>query len=653
MSDIGLYRLMGKYADGTASEEEAARLLARVQADADARLALARLLYHERSLAKAFAAMDSTRGRAGQGPARRLRLVGRVVLAAAAAALFAVGALQFATRTGRLPGAQLVLALGDVQVSGQVYSTGPNSYARLEYADGSAVLLGESTRVAVPAAPADSGKTVRLFDGELYLNVARQKAPLALRCGDTDLAVLGTRLHVVNNNGAFREAVLFDGSTRVSNAVASVVLRTGQRVRSFTAPYDGTSPLLQVETVGAKAVVPDWLGVLGEDGAALLAELARNAESWATPTMEYDRYTVAYGHWSMRRESGDVILRKDGTERGLILFGKPRWTRGRIEGRLRFLSPDTTQGMEVFLGFFYRDLADEPPADDKPDLWHDGPFDHFGLYYEDGAPTFGGAWIRMRKNFEIGRSNDLTIREVHFVSECDPNLAFSALTGTTAGVSTPQNTRVQNRSKAGVLIRADGAAMEFAGLRIAGGRQASVSRKATPPGTILVEDDFEQGLQSHWIPLQGEWTVIENAGKDQSAGLSCLLPTLADGSPAPAFLGLNKDLSHGRFEVSWDWYGDSAMSGDQTLRIEFFSSFDLPVRAFYEEVEKVPPLTLRPGWQRTTCRVEDQILTVSVNGRQHMQYRIREPFKHIALVVHETRANTAFRLDNVIVRALP
>ena len=652
MTDIEFYRLAGKYVDGTASDEDAARLLDRVQSDPESRLALARLLYHERSLAKAFAAMESARAKPAKALARRSVWIGRGWLAAAAAALVVFGALHFAPWPDRATGARLVLALGDVQVSGNVYSTGPDSYARLEYADGSAVLLGQATRAAVSAARADDGKQVRLFDGELYLSAIQQKKPLAVQCGDTALTVLGTRFHVRSEGGVFHEALLLDGSTRVSNAVASVVLRAGQRVRAFIAPYDGTSPLLEVETIGSQAPALDWLDALGENSAALWADMARHTEHWAVPTLSYDRYTVAYGHWSMRRENGEVILRKNNTGRGLLLFGTPRWTRGRIEGRLRFLTPDTVPGMRVSLGFYYRDPADEPPADDKADLWHDGPFDYFGPHYEEGAPSFGGAWIRMRKNFEIGRRNDLTIREVHFVSERDPKLAFSALTGTTAGFSTPQNTRIQSRSKAGILIRADGAAMEFASLRVADGRPVPAPPKEPTAGRFLFQDDFEQGLQSHWIPLQREWKALDGAGSNGGRGLSVRTPPFGNTAPVPACIALNQPIQSKHFEVAWDVHHDAR--GEFIMRIEFFDSLDPLMQAVSEDIEVKPPVFGRAGqWLRITCRVRGDICTVFTDGREQSAYRINGPFRYIALVAQSKNEAATFRFDNLTVRALP
>ncbi len=540
---------------------------------------------------------------------------------------------------------RIVKAIGPLSIADQVspveritrLELPSESLCRLDRPDGTAIAVKGPSSLDWREDRISGANALHLAEGLAYMDVAPQKTPIGIVFPNgTRADILGTRLLAGRSGG--REFVsVFEGQVRAQMGQTLLTIGPGQ-----TAPVtDGAAAFCHLLNTPVPANALTWLAELDFDMAKVDEE--RKPSIRHAAHMAFQQTIFRGGAWRMeRKDDGYALVQDDADATGLAVAAGLRL----LSGEFRCQARVTRTGARPTLGvaFLY-------------------PVEGGGRYMEalnvppDLIPPMlaKNTLLNIRVRFQLHAHRDtLHVREFEVWPDGHREQGWK----TEKFERTPQNTTIPKRPVGYVGVYAEQCAVEFFDLDMDGAFDsdsvaAASAAGAIRPDGILFQDDFEQGLQSHWIPLQGEWRVIEKAGKDRSAGLSCLLPTLEDGTPAPAYIGLRKNLQNRHFEISWDWYAPVGLSGEQIMRIELFKSLAPVAQAFYSTVGAPKSTTIRPGWQTVTCRVRDNTLVVFVNEKQQAVFNIEEPFAHIALVAAMTEGSAEFKIDNVVVRELP
>lgn len=213
---------IGRYLAGEASPQESAdvrRWLDEHRSDADVVAALERLtkairIHHldvETALKQVKARPTPARTKLlVPAPGRWRRWMSRTELVAAAAAILLVA------------GVFLFQQIRDFARRGAIvtYSTGIGQRDSVRLADGSLVLLGPASRVAV------RGREIDLT-GEAFFRVVHDDRPFIVRAGESVIRDIGTEFAVQTYDATAVRVVVQEGSVALSRGTDSVMLRQG------------------------------------------------------------------------------------------------------------------------------------------------------------------------------------------------------------------------------------------------------------------------------------------------------------------------------------------------------------------------------------------------------------------------------------------
>lgn len=214
---------IGRYLAGEASREEAAevrRWLDAHRSDAELVAAVDRLARAVRSqrTVDVEAALRKVRARPTPRPRVAISSAGRFrrwvtqteVLAAAAAVILVAGVFLFQQVQDLVSGGRQA-----------TYSTSVGQRDSVRLRDGTLILLGPATRVAV------RGREVDLT-GEAYFRVVHdEKRPFVVRTGGSVIRDIGTEFAVHSDGAAAIRVVVQEGSVALSRGTDSVMLQQG------------------------------------------------------------------------------------------------------------------------------------------------------------------------------------------------------------------------------------------------------------------------------------------------------------------------------------------------------------------------------------------------------------------------------------------
>ncbi len=497
--------LMIRYMSGTATAEEKKRLSSRLREETqeardarrvlDVHLKLNVLLGPERG-ADATADMVIDESCAGQkaertSPQREriLRFTWRRTLSAAATLLAVLGIWAMLGPLSTTRDVRAVSATGHPENKGSEWQTDANSSVHLEYKDGSDVCVGPDTRARV-GLNAAGRKSIEQMSGSLYLRMAQQEKPFRVKVGSAELEVKGTRFLSRADDKQLSDVWLTEGSLDVKTKWASVTLRPRQRaISAGNSNPDAPHPLLHVSTfdrTDMDGLELDWLSSLDFDRDRKMLREPAPFKPLSGGSVNLDEYSVALGRWTIRRKSGEVILAKENTGRGLILFGKPKWKHGRISCKFRFAGePSSSTKLVMGLYYFNRysvDIkGDEPTAwnytgNKKTRLWEPGSpwsadvFDILGVSVDDLDihNDLKSEWWQMELRFQMKKNNRSVMDYFAVWPVNKPDERKNAFAPGRGVVRTPDNSAVKRRNRAGLAIQADGSAIEIKDLKVKG-----------------------------------------------------------------------------------------------------------------------------------------------------------------------------------------
>lgn len=304
-----LWEALGRYVAGECDAAEAERVRRWLAADpARAELletlgdAAQRYGIRARPDVDVEAALSRVRARmsepAAMGGEPRRQWAGTILLKAAAVAVLALGGalLWRAAQQDTTPPALAV----------RTWTTGTGQVDSVHLPDGTAVVLGPASRLAVPA---DFGRTARVveLDGEAWFDVASDEThPFTVRAGAGTIVDLGTAFVVRTDHDGVRVAVT-EGAVRFGDGPAAehgVSLQAGDRA---VLHLDGRAV---VERGSVTAADVAWTGgrLTFED--ATITRVAEDLRrwfgielSWTEPSLADRRVTATFAE-----EDADQVL---------------------------------------------------------------------------------------------------------------------------------------------------------------------------------------------------------------------------------------------------------------------------------------------------------------------------------------------------------
>ena len=126
---------------------------------------------------------------------------------------------------------------------------------RLVLPDGSEVWLNAASSITYPIAFAGNERKVSIT-GEAYFEVAKDKAkPFHVQTSDMEVEVLGTHFNInaYHDEGTIKTTLL-EGSVKVKNARAAVMLRPGQQAAVSTGADAGNTTAVPAQTANIQVV---------------------------------------------------------------------------------------------------------------------------------------------------------------------------------------------------------------------------------------------------------------------------------------------------------------------------------------------------------------------------------------------------------------
>ncbi len=280
MTSKRFWLLLNEYFDDVLSEQDKAKFKQELAESEDARRLFWEYAYQHAFTRDFFLEKEGRSSvrllKSHVGGKRRSRML-FPILAAAAALMVGIGLFRFMAGDRALPSTGLVVsvrAIGQVHTEGDTFRTGPDSFARLDLADGSVVALDQNSAVALTRTGADGSIAAQHDKGRIYLDVTPQPRGFAVLSGASDIRIAGTRLMMEPD---LYVAVL-EGKVHVARSGETKDVDQG-RLAVFKTETDNVAPDIRLIRAPFRADAFAWLKPLGLDPETILGEAGRTAPS--------------------------------------------------------------------------------------------------------------------------------------------------------------------------------------------------------------------------------------------------------------------------------------------------------------------------------------------------------------------------------------
>ena len=191
--------------------------------------------------------------------------------------------------------------------------------------DGTRVWLNAESSIKYPTAFASNKRLVEIT-GEAYFEVAKNAAkPFIVQTHHSRVEVLGTHFDVMAyDDEAVQKTTLLEGSVKISNSTASLVLKPGQQ-----AQLSAAQGLRLVDNVNVDEEVA-WKNGLFQFSDADIKSIMRQAARW------YDVQVIYQGNLPVKQYTGRISRNVKAS--GLLNMLRFTGVNARIEGKIIYIT---------------------------------------------------------------------------------------------------------------------------------------------------------------------------------------------------------------------------------------------------------------------------------------------------------------------------
>ncbi len=278
-----------------------------------------------------------------KAPVKRLRWL--PPLALAASLMIAVGLFRFlgadrgpmyaAGRLTHAVGAPVVSETATADATVTSIQTPHGSFCRFDHPDGSIMALDENSKIEWRVAKTDGGKTVELFQGQTYVDLARQKQAFHIELPNNIRSqVVGTRLWVGQHGIHVMDGAvaLQHGAPDFLQGTLSAFVGPGQTV---TAPPNRAQ--IYIHHVAIEPQKLAWTRQAGIAADTLQSDLDAFVPWKPRSQLDLSRASIVLGgDWRLQRQGNDMRAHYTNTDQsGAVVFGEHKWLKGELTYKVK------------------------------------------------------------------------------------------------------------------------------------------------------------------------------------------------------------------------------------------------------------------------------------------------------------------------------